>query len=203
MTNLVSTWAKEKPSFETVLQRETAAYGNSKVEAFFNAVREFAVASDAGDIDKLINSSMSLIMHEHRVLMSVFERAGVPEAERTARVVAFWRSEQAAQQPMQAISAHLFAAVARRVGFGQRSFSRGLMNDVRAISTYAPYVDAMFVDKEFELILKQTPQLRALPIKARIFSFGTSTEFLEYLDGLCNSASEDVSSFASRIFGLH
>ena len=35
-----------------------------------------------------------------------------------------------------------------RVAGGQRRVTRGFMNDVRAISTYAPYVDAMFIDRE-------------------------------------------------------
>lgn len=201
MTALVAIWANEKPSFETVLKRELAAYGPSKLKAFFGALEAYATASASGDIESIINSSGGPIMHEHRALEMVFDRAGVPKDERTKHVVGFWQSEEAAKLPLHVIEANLFAAVARRVGQGQRKFSRGLMNDVRAISAYAPYVDAMFVDKEFEVILKETPQLRQLPIKAEIFSFKSTGPFLDYLTELCERASSDVRRFASRIYG--
>lgn len=199
---LVAQWAKEKPSYEDVLAREISAYGPSKVRAFFQALNDWAVAMQSGDIEAAINSSAGPIMREHRALEFLFAKAGVPEEDRTKRVVEFWQSEEAADQPFHVIFAHLFAAVARRVSLGQRSFTRGLMNDVRAISAYGPYVDAMFLDREFELILKETPQLRKLPIKARIFSFGSADEFLGYLSSLCERASPEVTRFASRIYGL-
>jgi hypothetical protein len=199
---LVAQWAAEKPSFETVLAREMSAYGPSKIRAFFQNLQDWVVAVESGDIEGIINTSGSRIMNEHRSLELVFKEAGVPEEERTTRVVEFWRSEEAIKQPFHVIFAHLFAAVARRVTLGQRSFTRGLMNDIRAISAYGPYVDAMFLDKEFELILKQTPQLRKLPIKARIFSFGSGGDFLGYLDSLCDRASREVSHYASRIYAV-
>lgn len=202
MAELVAKWADEKPSFETVLKRELAAYGLSKVRALAGALDAHAAASASGNIEGIINTSGSHIMHEHRVLEMVFERAGIPREECTKQVVDFWLSEEAAKQPLHVIEAHLFAAVARRVSQGQRRFSRGLMNDVRAISAYAPYVDAMFVDKEFEVILNETPQLRRLPIKAQIFSFKSAQAFIDYLTELCGHASADVKRFASRIYGV-
>jgi hypothetical protein len=202
MEALVAKWAAEKPSFETVLARETAAYGPSKVQSFFRTLEAWAAAERSGDIEGIINTSGSRIMHEHHALEIIFKKAGVPENERSSRVIEFWQSEEAVRQPFHVIFAHLIAAVARRVTLGQRSFSRGLMNDVRAISAYGPYVDAMFLDKEFELILKQTPQLRKLPIRARIFSFGSGAAFLAYLEELCARATPDVVRYASRIYGM-
>lgn len=202
VTALVAQWALEKPTFEQVLARELAAYGPTKVKALFQALTNWAAAMQSGDIDGVLNSSTSPIMREHRALEAVFEKAGVPENERSKRVIEFWLSSEAKEQPSNVIFAHLFAAVARRVTLGQRSFTRGLMNDIRAICAYGPYVDAMFIDKEFEVILKQTTQLRKLPIKARIYLFGSGAEFLTYLSQLCDKASPEVVRYASRIYGI-
>ena len=55
------------------------------------------------------------------------------------------------------------------------------MNDVRAISTYAPYVDAMFVDRECAELLGEGRLRDELEYKARIFSFADTQAFIDYL----------------------
>lgn len=200
MTRLAATWAKEQPSFQEVLDRERAAYGKAKVGVFFQTLTDYGTATESGDVQGVINSSLSHIMDEHRALEHVFKKAGVPENECTEHVIDFWLSEEARHQPMHDIEAHLFAAFARRIGRGQRKFTRGLSNDIRAIAAYGPYVDAMFLDKEFEIILKETPELRKLPLKAKIFSFASLDEFLGSLNDLCERTPADVRKYASRIY---
>jgi len=56
-----------------------------------------------------------------------------------------------------------------------------MMNDVRAISTYAPYVDAMFVDRECAALLAEHRLAQDLEYKARIFSLTNGQAFLDYL----------------------
>lgn len=66
-----------------------------------------------------------------------------------------------------------------------------------------PYVDAMFVDREFANILQERKDIAArLPIKARIFSFAQPDEFLTYLDDLADGASDEVRADAERIYGV-
>jgi hypothetical protein len=55
------------------------------------------------------------------------------------------------------------------------------MNDVKAISAYAPHVDAMFLDRKSAALLNEEPLKSELPVRARIFSLQTADEFLEYL----------------------
>lgn len=202
MERLVEYWRSEKPDFAKVLESERRAFGATKVRMFFEALRAYEKACAQGDIDGMLNSSLSQILTEHKAIEQAFIAAGAPREKASSIVLDFWSSMNVANHPQQDLEAHLFAALAGRVAQDQRSFTRGLLNDVRAISTYAPYVDAMFVDKEFEVLLKETPALRRLPLRSRIFSFKSTDDFLTYLGELCESATEEVAEYASKIYGI-
>ena len=75
------------------------------------------------------------------------------------------------------------------------------MNDVRAISTYAPYVDAMFIDNECATFLAEKPLSTDLTFKARIFSLNTGDMFLKYLGGLGRRATDEVRRYVQQIYG--
>jgi hypothetical protein len=96
----------------------------------------------------------------------------------------------------------MFAAFARRIGSGQRKFTRGFMTDVQAIAAYAPYVDAMFVDKECAALLAEEPLRSQLNYRAQIFSYGNCEAFLDYLRALERQATPAVRQYAKRIYGL-
>ena len=87
------------------------------------------------------------LMTEQRMLSDAFANAGVAQADVATEVLHFWNWNRNLEQPYHRIWSYIFAAVGRRVVNGQRHVNRGMMNDVRAIATYAPYVDAMFVDQ--------------------------------------------------------
>lgn len=76
------------------------------------------------------------------------------------------------------------------------------MNDVRAISAYAPYVDAMFVDNECSALLAEEPLLSELDYKARIFSLSRGDEFLQYLAEMEEATPVEVRDYAARIYGV-
>jgi hypothetical protein len=84
---------------------------------------------------------MLRIWSEFRWFQETFERRGQSEAEALASIQRFWDLPRNSEQPAARIGAYLFAAFARRVVGGQRKFTRGLLNAIRAIFAYAPYVD--------------------------------------------------------------
>jgi hypothetical protein len=84
---------------------------------------------------------------------------------------------------------------------GQRHINRGMMNDVRAIASYAPYVDAMFVDRECAALLAELPLAQDLKYKARIFSLTNGQDFLEYLAEIEAATPSEVREQAARIYG--
>lgn len=129
-------------------------------------------------------------------------KAGVPADQAGQAVRDFWSSKIYRELPHHRISSYLFAAVARRVVQGQKTIiNRGLMNDIRAIACYAPYVDAMFVDKTSEQLMHERPLSDDLKYKARIFSFSNQDSFLDYLDEIEAATPRRVKELASRIYG--
>lgn len=202
MMELVGRWIEARPTFEDVLEHELSVIGQVKIEAQTRALTSFDEAQRTGDFDALLNAAAGPISRERLALSHLFGRNGIPEEERMREIIRFWRWGRNRDQPSHVIFANLIAAIARRVSLGQKSFSQGLMNDIRAISIYGPYVDAMFVDKEFDLLLRETPQLRALPLKAKIFSFHAPQRFMAYLDEIEARASDETRAYAERIYGV-
>ncbi|MDB2414229.1 hypothetical protein N9W34_00480 [Rickettsiales bacterium] len=76
-----------------------------------------------------------------------------------------------------------------------------MSNDIKMISTYMPYCDAMFIDKECASLLSEKPLCDDLQPKAKIFSLREKDDFISYLDSLISQASQDVISKANEIYG--
>jgi hypothetical protein len=85
----------------------------------------------------------------------------------------------------------------------KRIVDRGLMNDVRTISTYAPYVDALFIDKRCAALLKEEPLRAELNYKARVFSMDDTDEFLGYLREIEGQTPDEVREYAAMIYGIY
>lgn len=200
---LIANWVEEKPSFEEVLEREQAAFGSSRRAALVDCARRVENAIAAGDIMAALNASQHWVSIEFEMLRHVFRNAGVAEKDLTERIIEFWEWPRNREQPSAHIFSYLFAALARKVVSGQRKVTSGFMNDVRAISTYAPFVDAMFLDNECASLLSEAPLRDELKYRACIFSLNTQDEFLAYLAEIEAATPGEVLDYAARIYGIN
>jgi hypothetical protein len=201
MQRLVEMRAAEQPSFEQLLDLELRSFF-SRPQASLVAIQNLQRAATSDDPMALIEASCHPLLVEHRMLCSAFEQAGVADADAPREVLRFWNWDRNLEQPHHRISAYIFAAIGRRVVNGQRRVNQGMMNDVRAISTYAPYVDAMFVDKECAALLVEHRLAQDLNYKARIFSLTNGQAFLDYLAEIEAATPSDVREQAARIYGI-
>ena len=126
------------------------------------------------------------------VLETIFRIArqhGVPEDQLPVVMVRYFRDVNALLEiPKVRISSVMFASLARRAVLGKKDPPKSL-NDVGFISSYLPYCDAMFVDKESAIILRELPRetpqhLRLSEFGAKVFSLNEKDELLAYLDEL-------------------
>jgi len=202
MMRLVDQWVTGRPTFDAVLKNELNAFASERMNGLIAAVD--ALNSAAGNPDPMVafNAYHNPILREHATLRSAFIEAGRNERDAGAEVIRCWAWERNREIPHHRISAYLFAALARRVVGGQRRVTRGFMNDVRAISTYVPYVDAMFVDRECAELLGEGRLREELEYKARIFSFADTGAFIDYLDSLEQAVTDEVRQYATAIYGL-
>lgn len=202
MKQLADTWLEKKATFADVLESEFSAIGPTKKQAFAKWFEEVS-NPDPSDPLALFESSGRPIYREYRELCRLLEDRGVDEDRQPIEIMKFWHWDQQREIPHQKISSYLFAAVARRVVKGEKKIvDRGLMNDVRTISTYAPYVDAIFIDKRCAALLKEEPLRAELEYKVRIFSLSDPDEFLAYLREIEGQTPSEVREYAEMIYGI-
>lgn len=202
LKKLADMWLEKKVSFADVLESEFAAIGPTKKQAFAKWFEE-ASNPDPSDPRALFESSGRPIYREYQELCHLLKDRGVDEDKQAIKIMKFWHWERQREIPHQRISSYLFAAVARRVVMGEkRIVDRGLVNDVRTISTYAPYVDALFIDKRCAALLKEEPMRAELEYKARIFSLSDPGEFLVYLREIEGQTPDEVREYAAMVYGI-
>jgi len=202
LKKLADKWLEKKATFASVLENEFSAIGPTKKQAFATWFEEVS-NPDPSDPLALFESSGRPIFREYRELCRLLEDRGVDEDQRAIEIMKFWHWDRQREIPHQRISSYLFAAVARRVVMGEkRIVDRGLMNDVRTISTYAPYVDALFIDKRCAALLEEEPLATELEYKARIFSLKNPDKFLDYLSEIEGGTPDEVREYAAMIYGI-
>ena len=200
LKNLVDGWTASRPTYHKQLRNELQ-FGKHRRTGLSHLMAQMVAAQDHGDWDTYLNLCMQDQWREYRGLREFIGGEG-SENDKMRRVVEFWDWPRNNEMPLTRIFAHLFAAFSRRVVGGQRKFTRGLMTDVQAIAAYAPYVDAMFVDKECAALLNEEPLRSRLHYRARIFSYANGDAFLNYLRELEHRANGEVRHYAERIYGL-
>ncbi|WP_186456953.1 hypothetical protein [Sphingomonas suaedae] len=200
LRELITMWAEEKPTFRELLRRESQ-FGKHRRTALAAAMQRMANTGPAGGGIDLLDALLDPVWREFFALRD-FLREGRTEEEAMLRVGAFWDWPRLRDVPFNRIFAYLFAAFGRRVTMGQRKFTRGIMTDFQAIAAYAPYVDAMFVDRECALLLNEGELREELRYRAQIFSYANKDEFLAYLRALEALATAEVRHYSERIYGL-
>lgn len=136
------------------------------------------------------------------ILARIFERNGVDPDDRRTKLEAFAVSDHLRAMPMLVTSAGLMAAYAVEVS--QRRASRlqpSLYFDIAGISSYMPYCDAIFIDRE---CARHLDVARAAGVdlgSARVFTIDQKEEFLEYLDDIENQAPADHVELVEKVYG--
>lgn len=203
LRSLAQSWMASKPSFDELLGIELRSYGRAKREAFSSQVEKMTTAAARNDEFGMLDAAGSPIVQEYEALKRLFLKNGVSSSEVNRRIATFWDWPANREVLEHRIGAHLFAALGARMAAGQKRLpSNGMLNDITAISTYAPYVDAMFLDKECASLLS-TPRVKsALNLSTKFFSLSTATDFVDYLSQLEKRASSDVRKYATESYGI-
>lgn len=203
MLPLFANWQANKPPFEIVLKEELAAFGRARIQVSAQTWQKYIDAVERNDDDEIFNVSMSFGMRHLMKMMRTFRHHGIPEDDCLRKLFEFWSWPELEMIPFHRISAYMFAVTAARLAAGQKKApTQGFSNDIKAISTFAPYVDAMFIDIDCENILNDGRVRNSLHYKARIFSKNTSREFFKYLEKLENDRSNEVKHWAEFLYGL-
>jgi hypothetical protein len=122
-------------------------------------------------------------------LVRIARKNGISEAKILETIIKYFNDvDSLLEIPQIKISSVMFAGWAYRATLGKKNPPKST-TDVQFISSYLPYCDALFVDKESALILKEFPKnvpsyLRLKEFHVKVFSLNNKEEFLSYLDQL-------------------
>jgi hypothetical protein len=203
VNDLMNNWRAQGLGFDEVLDIELNGYHHSRIEALRAWQENYERAEASGDWIAIMNLGTSDICQEFLILERLFKKTGIPESSRYIARNSFWEWDRNSEMPFGRILAYMFAALAGQVKAGRKKeVSRGFMTDVEAVAAYAPFVDAMFIDKECALLLSQGRPAKELNLRAKIFSLTNPDEFLEFLRGLEAQADDQIRRHAEIIYGL-
>jgi len=164
-------------------------------------------AAQQGEIEVNIDQhyppqSATLISH----MLSDLRRDIANSEEAFAKIQDFFGSAAARSIPYARVTALFWAGIARevRAGRSEETFPRaGMSNDIDLVAAYAPFCDALFVDKQISHLAAQPELKRELAGFGQLFSLrdGEDKEFLKYLDQIESSASSAHLDAVAAVYG--
>lgn len=177
-------WRQSKNTFDQDLALEMQDAAKGYIDSYFKYASRIA----SGDYSALFDSPvMSMVIQS---LLDCFVDEISPE-ERLKRVGMFFKSPHFAEIPYQWVSTRIFATLKDMVKRGayadrDRALKRlgGFFQDVRHVSTYAPYCDAFIMDQAMASIIADPRVGLENRYGLKVFSLNNWDQFLAWLDTL-------------------
>jgi hypothetical protein len=193
-------WRANPASFEERFQFELAAGAAVLVEQYVDHLkRQKGYMEGGGDLfDEVVNPPLLATIVPR--LAQWIAGSRTPGRDPLATALEFLGSDLAARAPYNWNSALLIAALARKAGAGQRKIGRGTLNDVIALSTVAPYCDAIFMDDAMAGLLNENPLSRDFGTSAQHFSNRRRKEFLAFLSGIEETADREHLALVEALY---
>ncbi|MBL8552193.1 MAG: hypothetical protein JNJ73_19550 [Hyphomonadaceae bacterium] len=191
LADILPEWRASTSTFKENLALEL----RDGAQAYMDAFKKKVDASFARDFDALwrVPYNASLI----EALLAHFPD-NIPGEQQFRTVVAFFQSEHFANTPYWWIWSHALAVLKERVKRGAYSHSTkgparlsGYFDDIEFIGTYAPYCDAVFIDKAMEEMMRDPRLNLAKRFGVRVFSEANWALFSAWLDSLDANLSDD------------
>lgn len=198
-------WQVEKgKTFKDWYEEERSSYGTSLIKSYLKGLLEFNnIAS--GQVPLTINNLNSLTSNISVIMAEIHKKLrvkGLTDEEGLKKSIEYFNSESLKNIFYVQISSILFASLAREAGFGRKKPpTRGMINDVEIIACYAPYCDAVFIDKECRRLLKQGLTETKYSLKTKIFAQDNKEEFLKYLEEIEKSISKKHLEKVKEVYG--
>lgn len=191
-------WAWERKTFDERYQIERRAGAEilRKQIQDYKILQRKTINGDE-DLSPIFNESKR--DYSVRTLIETAMNAGMNEQRAYEYVLEFLDTHDALAAPFNEINALLMAKLARHARMGQmRPPDRGMWNDIKAISAFLPYCDAMFLDNYCAALLREDSLIK-YPIK--IFSKKTGIQFISYLANLEKDAGPDHVKYVEMHYG--
>ena len=184
-------WRNSTSSFSEHVLVERRDSAKFYLQFYFDYLKRIA----AGDYTAMFDSPIaSMIVQD---MLQVLPK-DMEFTDKLTRVKEFFASDHFANAPNEWISPRIFAVLREQVRNGAyqnpedaRKRLFGFMNDVKHISVYSPFVDAMVVDQPMAAILSDGRVNIAQRYGTRIYSLNNWSDLLAWLQSLIDSISPE------------
>jgi hypothetical protein len=196
LVDLIPEWRKSTSTLEEDWGLELSAAWRTYLRLYFERIERLA----RGDFSALTSSPIdSQIVSQIVEMLLDWNREHMELQSQRSRILAFFDSSYFRDVPCESISAGLFSLFKDRIKRGRhqnlqraKNDLKGLFFDVDSISIYAPYCDAMFIDRKmFALVCDRRLHLFDR-FKTKFFSASNWNEFFEYLDSIEERKTEEL-----------
>ena len=114
--------------------------------------------------------------------MRYFAKRGYTGEDLAKRMCAFLFSPTFEEIDIVRITAALWAGIARKVSLREAKVRASDYNDVELIAHYAPYCDAMLVDRRMKDLLTTNPIKDKLALRTKFFTAANIDELVELVE---------------------
>lgn len=204
ISEVFSRWQTETgQSFDFWFHEELNDYGVSILKEVIN-YNERIIPVLSGEREMhLSDFIVPPAVKTYEIVFEVFKTTGLAGKDLGAKLYEYFRSPALVSLPFLRLSSMIFASVARKAAAGMKKLpSQGLSSDVDALSTLLPYCDAMFIDNECRAYFREEPlRSELLSFGTQLFSLSNKEAFLEYLDAIEASITEEHLQLIQLIYG--
>jgi len=191
LVKVLDKWQASTETFADAVALEIRDSARLYVSTYLTLIQRYA----AGDVAAAFDSPMVATVVEQ---MMHWLPKDQPLPERIAQCIEFFKSPHFSEVPHEWLSSHMFAtlkAMVQHGAFSNREDARnrlsGVFEDIKHISRFSPYCDAIVIDKFMaDLVCRPTVGIeqRYGPL---IFSLSNWNDLLAWLDGLEAGMSEE------------
>lgn len=180
----LSEWRNSSEGFDDAVALELRDAGKQYLDAYIRMISRYA----AGDVSAVLDTPMNATVVEQMMHWLPDDEA---LSERLKRCQSFFQSAYFSEVPHEWLWSHIFAtfkAMVKRGAFSNSELARkrlnGFFGDLKHICTYAPYCDAIFVDKFMaDLICRPTVNIEER-YNVKVFSLSNFETFIAWLNAL-------------------
>lgn len=197
-------WKNQGRSFDYFYKEELDAFGPSIARCYFNNLIDYYKSLFSNELQNTL--LLDSLFSETSVLMSCIQRelngCGLNDEEVIKKSIEYLYSNNIKRVTSVVISSAIYASLAEQFSnFRLNEPTQGFLYDVGAISSYATYCDALFIDNECRSLLSTKGAISNYDLTGKLFSLSNKEDFMSYLDEIENSMSKSHYRKVKEVYG--
>lgn len=203
MGNVFKRWQSEKDkSFNEWFKEEVFSFGKiilSKYLSYHQRLQEHP------EERPIFAFQMAMRPEEVKIIeciITAFKKANVPDYDIPQKTIEYLTFDNIKKVPYIKISSMLYAAIARKAASGSADPpNEGMDYDIKMLSAFLPYCDAIFIDKICHAYLCEVPLRDEINYGTHFFSLNNKEEFISYLDEIEKNTPSEHFEKVKEVYG--